>query len=184
MKTDTRDLSSRTQRIATRILGSIALLAILTAGPRTVFGHPPAETDPVLDATLVAALEARTADDPPTVMWDVLIGLDLKTGEPSDDLAPFIGKEVRVPGFMVPLEDWAGEASEFLLVPYVGACIHTPPPPPNQLVYVEMEDGEKVKIPLWDPVWIHGVLELEETTNVYGSVSFKMTGTEVVPYEY
>ena len=74
--------------------------------------------------------------------------------------------------------------TEFLLVPYVGACVHTPPPPPNQLVYVMMNDAEKVSVSFWDPVWIHGTLEVEETTNVYGSVSFKLSGTEVQPYEW
>lgn len=75
-----------------------------------------------------------------------------------------------MPGYMVPLEDRAGEVSEFLLVPYVGACVHTPPPPPNQLVCVRMESGQRVPVSLWNPVWIHGTLTVERTTNLYGSV--------------
>ena len=69
-------------------------------------------------------------------------------------------------------------------MPYVVACVHTPPPPPNQLVYIEMEGAEAVPVSFWDPVWIHGTLEVQETTNVYGSVSFKMVGTSVEPYEW
>ena len=169
-------------------LGALALagsLVLLTSGPRSVMGSSAAADVrlPTGDAgELYAAM--RTADDPPEVMWGVLAGLDLSSGEASAELAPFIGKEVKVPGFMVPLEDFAEKATEFLLVPYVGACVHTPPPPPNQLVYVEMANGEKVEVSFWEPVWIRGVLEIEETSNVYGSVSFKQTGVEVTPYEW
>jgi uncharacterized protein len=47
------------------------------------------------------------------------------------------GATVRLPGFIVPLEGVKdGSVSEFLLVPYFGSCIHVPPPPPNQIVYV------------------------------------------------
>ena len=128
--------------------------------------------------------EFVASDDPPEVLWDVLWGLDYRTGEISPELQQHIGKEVKSPGFMVPLEDWAEEASEVLLVPYVGACVHTPPPPPNQLVYVLMDGGETVEVSFWDPVWIYGTLVVEETTNVYGAVSFKMSGTDVQPYEW
>ncbi len=172
----------------TSILAALCLcgsVVILTAGPRSVMGSLPSSDDAPLRgdaAELVAAL--ANADDPPEVMWDVLAGLDLNSGEASEELAPFIGKEVRVPGFMVPLEDFAEEVTEFLLVPYVGACVHTPPPPPNQLVYVQMEGDEQVAVSFWEPVWIRGVLEVEETSNVYSSVSFKQTGVEVTPYEW
>lgn len=170
------------------LLAGLALcgsLVLLTSGPRSVLGSSPSADRSTVagpGAELLAALP--DLDDPPEVMWDVLAGLDLTSGEASEELAPFIGKEVRVPGFMVPLEDFAEEVTEFLLVPYVGACVHTPPPPPNQLVYVEMEGDEKVEVSFWEPVWIRGVLEVEETSNVYSSVSFKQTGVEVTPYEW
>lgn len=153
-------------------------LNILTIGPRSVEGRTAAP------APEGAADVAINPDDPPEVMWDVLAGLNLSTGELSEELAKFVGKEVKVPGFMLPLEDWAERAAEFLLVPYVGACVHTPPPPPNQLVYIEMAENERVEVSYWDPVWIHGTLEIEETVNVYGSVSFKMTGMKLTPYEW
>ena len=47
------------------------------------------------------------------------------------------GQKVRLPGYLVPLEGQAGEWKEFLLVPYFGACIHSPPPPANQIVHVK-----------------------------------------------
>ncbi len=170
------------RKLTTALVAVWAVSLILTSGPRTVRGSSEAalpEPDPVS-----AALLSADVDDPPEVLWKVLAGLDYANGNISDELQPFVGEVVKVPGFMLPLEDWAEEASEFLLVPYVGACVHTPPPPPNQLVYIEMEGAESVPVSFWDPVWIHGTLEIEETTNVYGSVSFKMVGTTVEPYEW
>lgn len=157
---------------------------LLTSGPRSVLGHgAPTDGQPPVPEGAIGANPVSTVDDPPEVWWDVLAGLDFRSGELNPELEVFIGQEVKIPGFMVPLEDFAREVSEFLLVPYVGACIHMPPPPPNQLVYVKMKDDTRVRNPLWDPIWIYGTLELEETTNMYGSVSFKLSGTEAKPYE-
>jgi hypothetical protein len=160
----------------TPIQFGLALLGcwfVLTSGPRSV------QAGPVSDE-----LDRSTHDDPTEVQWRLLATLDFRTGEMSDELEAVVNTEVKVPGFMVPLEDWAEEASEFLLVPYVGACVHTPPPPPNQLVYVKMAEGQKVPVSFWDPVWVHGELTIEETTNVYGSVSFTLNGTSLEPYEW
>jgi len=167
-------------------LGTLwAGLMIVTSGPRSVEGlTPPRETSAPATTEADAILEDVPADDPPEVLWQVLSGLDYMTGDVSAELQQFVGKEVKIPGFMVPLEDFAEDVSEFLLVPYVGACVHTPPPPPNQLVYVEMDGDEKTPVTYWDPIWIHGTLEIEETTNVYGQVSFKVSGIEVQPYEW
>ena len=49
------------------------------------------------------------------------------------------GKLVRMPGYLLPIEFAGNRVTEFLLVPWVGACIHTPPPPPNQIVYVKAD---------------------------------------------
>ena len=67
--------------------------------------------------------------------------------------AKFDGQLVRVPGYIVPLEDFQAQTSRFLLVPYVGACIHSPPPPPNQIVAVVMVDGP-VDFEMWEAYWI------------------------------
>ena len=148
---------------------------VLTSGPRSLLADPS-------DGARIRA--AGVPPDSVEVDWQMLASLDYRTGEMSEELESVAGRRVKVPGFMIPLEDWAGEVSEFLLVPYVGACVHTPPPPPNQLVYVSMENGQRVPVSFWDPVWIHGTLTVEETTNLYGSVSFKMAGTSITPYEW
>ncbi|MEL6324798.1 MAG: DUF3299 domain-containing protein [Pseudomonadota bacterium] len=77
------------------------------------------------------------------------------------------GQRVRIPGFVLPFEySESGEISEFLLVPYFGACIHSPPPPPNQIVYVTAE----APMPLgkeWQPIWAIGTMR---TTNHYNDL--------------
>jgi hypothetical protein len=113
----------------------------------------------------------------------MLRGLNYRTGEATPELKAAAAKQAKVPGFMVPLEDEEEIVNEFLLVPYVGACIHTPPPPPNQIVYVMMENKKRVKLSFWDPVWVHGKLDITPTESPYGSVSFKMTGKVIEPYK-
>ncbi len=49
------------------------------------------------------------------------------------------GQTVRLPGFIVPMDYDGTGVVAFILVPYVGACIHVPPPPANQLVFVTTE---------------------------------------------
>ena len=72
------------------------------------------------------------------------------------------GKQVRLPGYILPLEMSGSKVTEFLLVPYVGACIHVPPPPPNQIVFVKT--GAKqgfADSQLYDPVWVTGVIAVQ-----------------------
>ena len=74
------------------------------------------------------------------------------------------------------------QADEFLLVPYFGACVHTPPPPPNQMVYVKMRGAKTIKIGWWDPVMFEGVLHLKQVESPYGASYFEMEGLESKPY--
>ena len=151
----------------------VALVAVAGAGglPEAVAEHP------------VAATAVAQDDTTTEVGWRLLAKLNYRTGEKTKELADLDGKLVKIPGFTVPLEDWASSATEFLLVPYVGACIHTPPPPPNQLVYIEMDEGKRAKMDGWNPVWVEGVLKIEMTESVYGHVGFTITGQKVYPYE-
>jgi hypothetical protein len=65
------------------------------------------------------------------------------------------GQVVRLPGYLLPLEFSGKLVSEFLLVPWVGACIHTPPPPPNQIVHVKADQPFEFS-GLFSPVWVTG----------------------------
>jgi hypothetical protein len=79
-------------------------------------------------------------------------------GQPPAVVEALDGKRVRIGGYVVPLDFDATKVKEFLLVPFVGACIHVPPPPPNQLVYVRSEAGFEVK-GSFDPVWVTGTMQ-------------------------
>ena len=162
---------------ASRRLLSTAAAVLLVVTLTGAGGLPEAVAEPPVETSVASA------DDPTEVGWRLLASLNYRTGEPSEELAALAGKLVKIPGFTVPLEDWASSATEFLLVPYVGACIHTPPPPPNQLVYIEMEGGKRATLDGWNPVWVEGVLEIEMTESVYGYVGFTLNGQRVYPYE-
>lgn len=90
----------------------------------------------------------------------------LAATEPNPDL---LGKVVRLPGYLLPLEMVDQKAVEFLLVPTVGACIHTPPPPANQMVFVRYDEGFDVD-ELYKPVWISGEMRAQSQTNALNYV--------------
>jgi len=114
--------------------------------------------------------------------WRVLAGLDYTNGKSTDTLKKLEGKLVRIPGFVVPLDDFQEEGAEFLLVPYYGACVHTPPPPPNQIVMVEMGGKKAVKLNLFDAVWMSGRLKISSVESPYGTVGYQLEGLKVEPY--
>ena len=68
-------------------------------------------------------------------------------------------QRIRMPGYLLPLEFDGGLVTEFLLVPFVGACIHVPPPPPNQIVHVTYATGHEYK-GLFAPVWVEGKMRV------------------------
>ncbi len=100
------------------------------------------------------------------------------------------GRLVRIPGYALPLETSATALTEFLLVPSIGACIHTPVPPPNQMVFVKMDKPYRAKR-LYDPVWITGRIRVEHNKKavVYSDgqsgveSSYTLLGIKVEPYK-
>lgn len=120
--------------------------------------------------------------DAPEVDWRLLGELDYITGETSNtELKSLDGKKVKIPGFMVPLEDDMRSVTTFLLVPSPQACIHVPPPPPNQMVLIEMEDGSNTQVAN-GPIWVVGVIKIHSKRTMYGETSFVMKGQVVEPY--
>ena len=93
------------------------------------------------------------------------------------------GLMVKLPGFVVPLQHDGDKVSEFLLVPYFGACIHVPPPPSNQTVYVTTEEGQATKQALFDTVWVTGKISAEWTGSEMGDAGYTLQASEVVPYQ-
>jgi hypothetical protein len=119
---------------------------------------------------------------PINIDWRVLAGLDYESGGMTDTLKKLDGKKVRVPGFIVPLDDADLEGAEFLLVPYYGACVHTPPPPPNQMAFIQMAGKKSVKLGLFDAVWMEGTLKITNYDSPYGQVGFTIEGLSMKPY--
>lgn len=142
--------------------------------------------------------------------WDALIppdwnpakdlaGLDLSKLDDADpratraleklraawDNAPIVGAlngtRVRIGGFMVPLDGLRGQVTEFLLVPYFGACIHTPPPPANQIIHVVPAKPFKTDQAM-DAVWVSGVLQTTRSTTGMGSAGYVMKADVVAPF--
>ncbi|CAN7295457.1 DUF3299 domain-containing protein [Variovorax sp. LjRoot290] len=90
------------------------------------------------------------------------------------------GVEVKIPGFIVPLEENKGEVTEFLLVPYFGACIHTPPPPANQILHVRPRQGAKFRA--MDTVWVTGKLQTLRNDSMMGVSGYHVTAESVTKY--
>jgi hypothetical protein len=93
------------------------------------------------------------------------------------------GRMIRLPGFVVPLDMDATEMREFLLVPYFGACIHVPPPPSNQTVYVVTTDGAAYRGDMFDTVWVEGTMHIERFSNELGEAGYRIDAVSVSPYE-
>jgi hypothetical protein len=92
------------------------------------------------------------------------------------------GQVVRIPGFVVPLEDSNEGLKEFLLVPYFGACIHSPPPPANQIIHVKPQQPARGMRSM-DAVWISGVLEQDRIDTHMGVSGWTMAAQRVERYE-
>ncbi len=89
------------------------------------------------------------------------------------------GKLVRIPGYLLPLEFSGKKVSEFLLVPWVGACIHTPPPPPNQIVHVTPDQPVEMS-GMFVPVWVTGAL----STGAFQKTLSMIDGTAAIDIGY
>ena len=113
--------------------------------------------------------------------WRLLRGLDLTSGQKNPELAAIDGQYIKVPGFIVPLDDDASSYSEFLLVPSPQACIHVPPPPANQMIMVRMRGG-KAPQRSWGPVWILGRIHISANDSQYGKISYMLHGDSSEPY--
>ena len=92
------------------------------------------------------------------------------------------GVAVRIPGYLVPLDESKAGLKEFLLVPYFGACIHVPPPPSNQIVHVTSELGVMLDA-LYQPFWIEGPMKVEQTSSELAEAGYQMEAQKIYAYE-
>ena len=93
------------------------------------------------------------------------------------------GKTVKIPGYIVPLDHVGFGVVEFMLVPFIGACIHVPPPPPNQLIYVTTEKPWDA-MTLWEPIWVTGTIIVKSQTNIWAETGYQISADEIEFYDY
>ena len=93
------------------------------------------------------------------------------------------GVKVRIPGYIVPFDfDKSRRHDSFLLVPYMGACIHSPPPPPNQIIFIEAEPAVKID-DIWTAFWIEGILSTERNENEVGDAAYTLRLEKIELYQ-
>ncbi len=122
---------------------------------------------------------------------DLADALEGEYGDPAVQMEPnapvvaeLDGREVMLPGYIVPLGiSERGEVNEFLLVPYFGACIHVPPPPSNQIVYVTSDRGVKLEA-LYQPFWVTGPMQVEQTESDLANAGYRIVASAIEPYIY
>jgi hypothetical protein len=100
------------------------------------------------------------------------------------DAAPptktYLGKKIRIPGYAVPLDAERMQSSDFLLVPYFGACVHSPPPPANQIIMVKPPKGSRVRT--MDAIWVNGTLLEGKTNSDAGTSAYILNADKITPY--
>lgn len=153
----------------------------------------------LLSAVLISF--ASIANPPKEIFWEDLIpqghvqidtqaqanheGSEQNWVQPDLD-APVVkaldGQSVSLPGFVVPLEGDSELITEFLLVPYFGACIHVPPPPPNQLVHVTIKGGVPIDS-LYDAIVVTGIIKTQTWSGEIAQVGYQMQAVGVAPFE-
>jgi uncharacterized protein len=157
----------------------------------------------LLSASAIAPGSAF-AKTPKVLSWDDLIPQGVPYGEiigqgemdvATDQWSPIFdenasklneelnGALVKIPGFIIPIEQSSKGVTQFMLVPYVGACIHTPPPPANQLVLVDAKKpwpNDK----LWDAVWVSGTLRTQLQSTDLGETGYALRASAMEVYEW
>ncbi|HWK40043.1 MAG TPA: DUF3299 domain-containing protein [Hyphomicrobium sp.] len=131
------------------------------------------------------AQQAGHDGPPPPSSYQEGAFMSMKRRQPGADLPPRVvaeldGKRVRIGGYVVPLDFEATTIKEFLLVPFVGACIHVPPPPANQIVYVKSDAGLEIT-GQFDPVWVTGTIKTEPAFTGLADTGYSLTAERIDP---
>jgi uncharacterized protein len=194
----------RTEFFTSRFLRSALCCAVFFSSATPRMADAQSATEPAATAASPATkADTGPATGYKEIKWDVLVPKDwnpakrfksMNLGVLDDrdprvmqamrelretyDNAPTVsqldGMQIKLPGYVVPLEEVKGEVSEFLLVPYFGACIHTPPPPANQIIHVTVTKPLK-GLRSMDTVWVSGVLKTARQDSSMGTSGYRIT---------
>jgi len=184
------------------LLAAAGVAAVVLGKTALAQSGPAAKTAPATTPAATPSFREVTWDDLTPKDWDPLKQFrDMNFGAMSDadpkaiemlkrmretwDNAPtnvaLDGQNVRIPGYLVPLDESKDGLIQFLLVPYFGACIHTPPPPSNQIIEVRPKQPVKGFRPM-DTVWVNGTLRTLRSETYMGTSSYRMDALRVEPY--
>jgi hypothetical protein len=147
---------------------------------------PPAQAvSPLKPKTFFGGSTVGTDGGPPPPPLAEGNWMSVKRRQVGSDLPPQIvtelnGKHVRIGGYVVPLDFEATTVKEFLLVPFVGACIHVPPPPANQIIYVKADKGFEVA-GQFDPVTVTGTIKTETAFTGIADAGYSIDAETVEP---
>ena len=103
--------------------------------------------------------------------------------EPAPIVKKLDQQKLRIPGYIIPIKFDSNSVTEFLLVPYIGACIHVPPPPENQIIYVSLSKP-LMSTEFWEPVWVNGEMRTKMLMTEYATAGYHMISATTDPYEY
>ncbi len=160
---------------------TLMLLSASLAAPRVAIAATPREItwdDLIPPGVPYSEIIGQGAVDEINDTWDPVF--DENATKLNDALN---GAYIKMPGFIIPFEVSAKGVTEFMLVPYTGACIHVPPPPANQLVMVSSEKpwpGDD----LWDPVWVIGRMRTQLQSTDLGQTGYAITADDMEIYEW
>tara|TARA_R110001592_G_scaffold299059_1_gene569943 strand:+ start:49433 stop:49954 length:522 start_codon:yes stop_codon:yes gene_type:complete len=170
-------------------------LAALTTACTLAFCALPAMAVEELSWGDLVPANARGLDGMPLPSHDLSTLADTLSnedfGDPAVQLEPTApvvttldGRSVKLPGYIVPLGiDADGSVSEFLLVPYFGACVHVPPPPSNQIVHVRSKKGIPLA-ELYQPFWVTGAMQVKYVESDLANAGYQIADARVEPYSY
>lgn len=131
---------------------------------------------------------------PPGVPYSYIIG-DGEYDEVQDTWLPVFdenafkfvdaldGECIKIPGYMLPLETGGAGVTEFILTPYVGACVHVPPPPANQLVFVTSAQPWNAKA-MFEPVWVTGTIRVNRIRTDLAEIGYDMAADDIQIFEW
>ena len=161
-----------------RALTLIAGFLLLTAAPLLTWAADPRELDWL---ELMPKDEVDALMEAPTVVHEGSFKQQ-QTGS-FRAIKELDGLKVRIAGYIVPVEvDGDNMMSEFFIVPYFGACIHVPPPPPNQIILARLAKAIPVT-EIYDAYWIEGTLNVEKAENDIAATAYTLTTDKVTLWE-
>lgn len=157
--------------------------AVVKPGPKAPAG---AARELDWDELLPQDARARFSGGPPPPTHDTLGEGGLAAQQVMDFSVnkALDGALIKIPGFIVPLDVGKdGLVTDFFLVPYFGACIHVPPPPPNQIVHVRISKGIALDS-IYEAYWITGRMKVVNKSTRLGASAYQLAASNVEIYKY